>query len=399
MNQRPDADFEQILNEAGIPTSAEALAEKLQTEVVDAGCHLSNDSQMSPFWSWVRAAVVTPAVWLVRGLLAGFVLPNMFVATAARWALELKAWELNVSVKEAEKTQGNITFTKANADDAVTIVQGAIIQTLPIDGVIYQVQVLSDTVVDAGQLTGEVLTQAVEAGSAYNLPAGYFNIIPVELPGIIAAVNEADWITRLGANAETDEALALRLQNAFTSAGSWHIDDAYRSIIASVAGIRSDHVFFLNTGDITPGSAIAYILMEVGETPQATLDELNQHIMNDGHHGHGDIMICEAIPDKYHEVTATVVLVENLTEQETIIQLTEVEQRIRAAFRETEGFTDMTRTLPLSRFSLSQMGREIHNAMAPVTSILFIVDGEVQQDIISALEQPRLSTLSVSEEM
>ncbi|CAK2192955.1 Baseplate protein J-like domain-containing protein [Vibrio crassostreae] len=395
MSKRPNADFVEILSESGVPVTEDEFEAKLKQEVVGAGSKVSNDSEMSPFWRWVRAAVVTPCVWLIRTLLAEHVMPNMFVATAERWALELKAWEHDIEPKDAEKTQGNITLTKANAADAVTIEAGKMVQTLPIDGVVYQVRVLAETVIDAGQLTGKVLVEAFEAGAAFNLPAGYFNIIPEEIPGIVDAVNEPDWITQLGADAESDEELALRIQNAFTSSGEWHIDDVYRSIISSVAGIRSDNIYFNNTGDVIPGTAEALILMEVGATPQLVLDQLNDHIMAKGHHGHGDVLTCKAIPDTEHDVIADVVLVANLDEATKVNELLEVEDRIRAAFRETAAYPEMTRAKPESRFSLSLLGTEIHTNMAQVESVKFTVGGKVQEDIISDLEQPRLKTLTV----
>lgn len=395
MSKRPNADFVEILSESGVPVTEDEFEAKLKQEVVGAGSKVSNDSEMSPFWRWVRAAVVTPCVWLIRTLLAEHVMPNMFVATAARWALELKAWEHDIEPKDAEKTQGNITLTKANAADAVTIEAGKVVQTLPIDGVVYKTLVLAETVIDAGQLTGKVLVEAFEAGAAFNLPAGYFNIIPEEIPGIVDAVNEPDWITKLGADAESNEELALRIQNAFTSSGEWHIDDVYRSIISSVAGIRSDNIYFNNTGEVTPGTAEALILMEVGATPQPVLDQLNDHIMAKGHHGHGDVLTCKAIPDTKHDVIADVVLVANLDEATKVNEMLEVEDRIRAAFRETAAYPEMTRAKPESRFSLSQLGTEIHTNMAQVESVKFTVGGKVQEDIISDLEQPRLKTLTV----
>ncbi|TCW22640.1 baseplate J/gp47 family protein [Vibrio crassostreae] len=395
MSKRPNADFVEILSESGVPVTEDEFEAKLKQEVVGAGSKVSNDSEMSPFWRWVRAAVVTPCVWLIRTLLAEHVMPNMFVATAERWALELKAWEHDIEPKDAEKTQGNITLIKANAADAVTIEAGKVVQTLPIDGVVYQVRVLAETVIDAGQLTGKVLVEAFEAGAAFNLPAGYFNIIPEEIPGIVDAVNEPDWITKLGADAESEEELALRIQNAFTSSGEWHIDDVYRSIISSVAGIRSDNIYFNNTGEVTPGTAEALILMEVGATPQPILDQLNDHIMAKGHHGHGDVLTCKAIPDTEYDVIADVVLVANLDEATKVNELLEVEDRIRAAFRETAAYPGMTRAKPESRFSLSLLGSEIHTSMAQVESVKFTVGGKVQEDIISDLEQPRLKTLTV----
>ena len=395
MSKRPSADFIDILSESGVPVTEEEFEAKLKQEVAGAGSKVSNDSEMSPFWRWVRAAIITPCVWLIRTLLAKHVMPNIFVATAERWALELKAWEYDIVPKGAEKTQGNITLTKVNAADAVTVEAGAVVQTLPISGVVYKVRVLAETVIDSGQLTGKVLVEALEAGSDFNLPAGYFNIIPEQIPGIVDAVNEPDWITQLGANTESNEELALRIQNAFTSSGEWHIDDVYRSIISSVAGVRSDNIYFKNTGEVTPGTAEALILMEVGETPQAVINELNDHIMTKGHHGHGDVLTCKAIPDAEHDVLAEVILVESLDEQAQVNELLEVEGRIRAAFRETAAYPEMTRSKPESRFSLSLLGTEIHTNMTEVESVKFTVGGKVQEDIISGLEQPRLKTLTV----
>lgn len=397
MSSRPSADFTEILAASGIPTTESALETQLKAQVTGAGSNLSNDSTMSPFWSWVRAAVVTPTLWLINTLLAGYVLPNMFVATAERWALELKAWELNITAKDAVKTQGYITLTKSNAADAATVAAGSIIQTLPIDDVVYKLQVLAETVIGVGQETGLVLVEATEAGAAYNLAAGYYNILPEELPGITSATNAVDWITISGANAESDEELALRLQNAFTSSGSWHIDDAYRSIIASVAGIRSDNIYFENTGHITPGTATAYVLMEVGETPQATIDTLNEYITGGGYHGHGDILTVAAIPEQTYTIVADVVFGDNLDADLITAGLLEVEDRIRAAFRESAAYSEMTRANPSGRFSISKLGSEIHSSMATVESVKITIDGSVQADIVSSLTQPRINTLTVQE--
>lgn len=397
MSKRPTADFVDILAESGVPVTEEALEAKLKTEVTGAGSNLSNDSDMSPFWRWVRAAVVTPVVWLIRTLLAGYVMPNMFVATAERWALELKAWEFDVTPKAAVKTQGWITFTKESAEDEVSIAAGEIVQTTSIDGVIYKLLVIEDSVIAAGLTTGKILCEALEAGSEYNLAAGYFNILPKGISGIVSAVNEPDWIATLGANEESNDELALRLQNAFTSAGTWHIDDVYRSIIASVAGIRSDNIFFENTGNITPGSANAYVLMEVGATPQAVLDQLNEYIMDEGHHGHGDALTCLAIPDTNHVLIADVAFVSNLTDTQKVNEFLEIEDRIRAAFRETAAYKEMTRARPQSRLSISQLATEIHNSMDNVESVRITVDGEIQKDIVSLLTQPRIQQLTVRE--
>ncbi|MGF1719452.1 baseplate J/gp47 family protein [Vibrio kyushuensis] len=397
MSQRPQVDFVDILNQEGIPTTEEALTKQLEEDVEAAGSDISNDSDMSPFWRWVKSAVVAPVLYLINTVLALHVLPNAYVATAARWGLELKAWELDVEPKAAVKMQGDITLTKVNADDETTIDAGSIIQSPEIDGVVYRLFALEETVIAAGQLTGDVLCEAEFEGQAFNLAAGYYSVIPVEISGIESAVNQPNYITQLGADEEQDDELALRLQNAFTSSGDWHIDDVYRTIISNVAGIRSDNVYFQNTGHITPGTADAFILMEVGQTPQRILDDLNKYIMDDGHHGHGDVLTCKAIADKNVTVLAEVVLSKVEEESVRTDALLEVENRIRAVFRESAAYPTMTRTKPQSRFSLSKLGSEIHTAMDAVESMKFTVDGKIQEDIISALEQPRLESLTVTE--
>jgi hypothetical protein len=153
----------------------------------------------------------------------------------------------------------------------------------------------------------------------------------------------------------------------------------------------------LNTGHITPGTAIAYILMEVGATPQLILDQLNQHITSDGHHGHGDVLTCLAIPDQLYDVQAEVVFSKNLKVLQISNSLTEIDNRIRAAFRETEAFQEMTRANPNARFSVSKIATEIHNNMSLVESVKITVDGNIQEDIVSNLTEPRINTLSVQE--
>ncbi|EBV8267082.1 hypothetical protein ATR77_26000, partial [Salmonella enterica subsp. enterica serovar Rubislaw] len=62
---------------------------------------------------------------------------------------------------------------------------------------------------------------------------------------------------------------------------------------------------------------------------------------------------------------------------------------IRCAFRENSNY-DVVRTWPYSRFSFSQLGRELHNAFTLVDSVTFSL-----ADIESDLAIPRLNTLTV----
>lgn len=121
MNLRPTVDFMALLAKSGVPTTEAAMEAELKKEVEAAGSLITNDSDVSPFWRLVRGVVITPALWLIRTLLAGHVLPASFAATATDTYLDLKAWDVDLTRKAAQKTRGLVNFTKVNPAEAVTI--------------------------------------------------------------------------------------------------------------------------------------------------------------------------------------------------------------------------------------------------------------------------------------
>ncbi|OSM49816.1 phage protein, partial [Aeromonas salmonicida subsp. salmonicida] len=237
-------------------------------EVVAAGSLITNDSDVSPFWRLVRGVVITPALWLVRTLLAGHVLPNTFAATATDAYLDLKAWDVDLTRKPAQTTRGLVNFVKANPSEAATIPADIWISTERINGTIYRLKPLQAVVSPAGEAVAKVVCEAEHAGAAWNLAPGYYNLLSEPVTGILSARNDdKEWITTQGADAEGNDALGLRIQNQFSAVGRYHIDAIYRSMLASVAGIRADHIFFEHEAPRGPGTANAYILLEVGATP------------------------------------------------------------------------------------------------------------------------------------
>nr|WP_303396026.1 baseplate J/gp47 family protein [Aeromonas sp. A35_P] len=279
MNLRPNVDFMALLAEAGVPTTEQAMEAELKKEVVAAGSLITNDSDVSPFWRLVRGVVITPALWLIRTLLAGHVLPNTFAATATDAYLDLKAWDVDLTRKAAQKTRGVIHFVKVNPGEAVTIPADIWITTERINGTIYRVRPLQAVVSPAGEAVAKVVCEAEFAGSAWNLAPGYYNLLSEPVTGILSARNDdKEWITTQGADAEGNDALGLRIQNQFSAVGRYHIDAIYRSMLASVAGIRADHIFFEHEGPRGPGTANAYILLEVGATPASLINQLNDYV-------------------------------------------------------------------------------------------------------------------------
>lgn len=388
---RPSVDFLRLVEYTGIPTTEEALAAELAKEVEANGSLINNDSRMSPFWRLQRALVLKPALWLLRSLLVNHVLPNSFTATAKEHYLDLKAWDVDLIRKPATQARGKVAFTKVSSLDEVIVPAETLISTERINGITYQLRTLEHVTIPAGTDVGLVVCEALEPGTAFNLPAGYFNILPQSLPGINQVTTPEDWLIQPGADIEDDDALALRIQNQFSAVGRYHIDAVYRGMLAAVAGIRADHIFFEHEAPRGPGTANAYILMEVGPTPQALLDKLNNHVNTDGNHGHGDDLQCFALPYTEHPLVVDIWPDPFLgPEERTQLQLS-VETIIRAAFRETADYAEVTRVNPFSRFSFSRLTQQLHERLPQLDNLEFNLSS-----IVSGQSLPRLSSLTVN---
>ena len=392
MNLRPTVNFMALLAEAGVPTTEAAMEAELKKEVVAAGSLITNDSDVSPFWRLVRGVVITPALWLIRTLLAGHVLPNTFAATATDAYLDLKAWDVDLTRKAAQKTRGLVNFVKANPSDAVTIPADIWVTTERINGTIYRLRPLQAVVSPAGEAVARVVCEAELAGAAWNLAPGYYNLLSEPVTGILSARNDdKEWITTQGSDVESNDALGLRIQNQFSAVGRYHIDAIYRSMLASVAGIRADHIFFEHDAPRGPGTANAYILLEVGATPASLINQLNDCVGRQGNHGHGDDLFVMSIPETQHSLTLALWPQANLSDEQRAALKTGAENLVRAAFRQSADFPTVTRTWPRSRFSLSQLARELHSQFPQLLSLRF---GE--SDIVAGLAIPRLSSLEVT---
>lgn len=392
MNLRPTVDFMALLAEAGVPTTEAAMEAELKKEVVAAGSLITNDSDVSPFWRLVRGVVITPALWLIRTLLAGHVLPSAFAATATDTYLDLKAWDVDLTRKAAQKTRGLVNFVKANPSDAVTIPADIWVTTERINGTIYRLRPLQAVVSPAGEAVARVVCEAELAGAAWNLAPGYYNLLSEPVTGILSARNDdKEWITTQGSDVESNDALGLRIQNQFSAVGRYHIDAIYRSMLASVAGIRADHIFFEHDAPRGPGTANAYILLEVGATPASLINQLNDYVGRQGNHGHGDDLFVMAMPETQHSLTLALWPQANLSDEQKAALKAGAENLVRAAFRQSADFPAVTRTWPRSRFSLSQLAGELHSQFPQILSLRF---GE--SDIVAGLTIPRLNSLEVT---
>ncbi|ELY2683470.1 baseplate J/gp47 family protein [Cronobacter sakazakii] len=389
MTEKPQVDFEEVVKASGMPVTKEALRERFNGIVQEEGL-ITNTSSMSPFWRLITAIVTTPVLWL-KDVLVGTVLANMFVATASGQMLRLLAWAVNVTAKPATAAQGVIRFYKADAGAVVTVKAGTLIQTERINGTVYELATTADFTLAAGVASALIPVQATATGGAFNLAPGYYRILPVAVDGISHAVNETDWLTVPGADEESDDELRERCRNQFNLVGNYHTDAVYRSMIASVAGLSIDRIFFEHEAPRGPGTANAYLLLDTGVTSDPFIEAVNDYITTQGHHGHGDDMQCFAMPETRHTLAVTLYVrnLANLTAEEQSALRAGAENLIRCAFRENNEF-DVKKTWPFSRFSFSNLGRELHRQFAAIDSLAFSLT-----DIVSGLSVPRLDTLTV----
>ncbi|KAF1367127.1 baseplate J/gp47 family protein [Yokenella regensburgei] len=390
MTEKPQVDFEEVVKASGMPTTEDEVRTRFNAVVADEGL-ITNTSRMSPFWRLITAIVTAPVMWLKDALVA-VVMPGMFVATATGQMLRLLAWAVNVTPKPASRAEGVIRFFKEDVKQAVVVKAGTVVQTERINGKVYAVSVVADIAIPSGTANALLPVKATGTGGAYNLAPGYYRILPVAVDGISHVASEENWLTVPGADEESDDELRERCRNQFNLVGNYHTDAVYRSMIAGVAGLSIDRIFFEHDAPRGPGTANAYLLLDSGVTSAPFIDAVNDYINTQGHHGHGDDMQCFTMPETRHDLNVTVYVksLSNIEQEQRDGLKKGLENLIRCAFRENTDY-DVKKTWPFSRFSFSQLGREIHMTYPVTDSVEFSL-----ADITSELSVPRLNTLVVS---
>ncbi|HGJ5881559.1 MAG TPA: baseplate J/gp47 family protein [Arsenophonus nasoniae] len=384
---RPAIDYEQVLRESGMSVSEAEISDQFATLVHDEGL-ITNTSTMSPFWRLINTLVTRPVRWLNEALIH-VTLKNMYLATASGHWLDMFAWGVNLARKPATEAKGLIRFYRSAEAGSVTVPTGTLIQTERINGIIYRVKTVETKTIDTVSVLVPVIAES--AGGAYNLAPGYFRILPVAITGIDRVQNEDNWLLIPGANAESDKELRDRCRNQYNLVGNYHTDAVYRGMIANVVGLSIERIFFLHDASRGAGTANAYLLLDSGVTSQPFIDKVNDYINAQGHHGHGDDMQCFAMPETQHtlKITLFVQNLENFTAEELQKLKHDTGNLVRCAFRENTQYA-VKKTWPYSRFSFSNLGRELHKHFKVIDSIEFSLT-----DIVSTLNVPRLTSLTV----
>lgn len=384
--------FHDAMQAQGIPTTAEALTTKLEEIATEEGLAYKNPSDYSPFYRFLKLALVTPVLWLIEYVIR-VVMPSLYVKTAQGAALELRGWVYDTDIKQEEKLTGLISFIRASVNTSVTIPKGAIIKSAPIDGKVYRVITTEETEFTDGQLSAQVPVEAEEAGAAYNLAPGYLTILEEPITGISSVNNSDNWITSPGADREDDEDYRLRIRAKFTTVSDHHVNSVYKSIISAQIGFAYDRIFIDHTvAPRGPGSADAFVLFDAGVPGEDYLYQVNDYITTNGYHGHGDDIQVKSLPETQHDLTVTLWFPEGTAIETKTEVAADIEQIIRAAFRENSEYQNITRVKPFSRFSFQRLGAEILTAKPG--QLISIEWG--QSDIVSEMNIPRIASLTIT---
>lgn len=382
--------FREMVEESGIPTTEEGIKQNFEALTEKEG-FITNTSPYSPFWRLIKAVAVKPVKWLTDYMIED-ILPNLFVKTAKGKFLQVQAWSVGIDFKEATKTQGLVTFTKNDIAVSVTVPKGTVIQTERINDTIFKLITDEDATIEKGVISAKVPATAELAGAAYNLAEGYYCILPVAIAGIKGAVNADDWLSTAGADRENDDELRDRYRAKFSSVGKHHIDSVYKSLVSEIAGISIDRIYILHDAPRGAGTANIYLLLDRGVNSQPFIDKVNNYLMAQGYHGHGDDIRALKMPETEQVLTATLHFYAadsvSLNRQAEIKK--GVEQMIRCAFRENTLY-QVTKTYPYMRFSFSKLGEEIHQQFAELRSIEW-----GQGDVINLLNIPVIKELTVT---
>jgi uncharacterized phage protein gp47/JayE len=382
-------DFTKMVTDAGLPLT-EAQARALWNgEASSASSPFNNNSDYSPFWRAVLALVTAPVLWLVNQLLIKELLPNSFLKTASSVFLDLFGWAVDCERKGSASAQGVLTFSRVVTAGIVEIPIGTLVQSTNINGKVYSLKTTAPAAMNDGAATVQVQAVAVAAGGGYNLASGYYAIMPTPIAGVDAVVNGEGWLLVAGADKEADNDYRLRIRNQFTAVNQYHTDAVYTKIITSFANINTRNVFFEHGAPRGPGTANAYILLDTGEPSGALLNDIQAHVMDNGNHGHGDDLLLLAMPATTHDLTVTVVPVSFAGEDEKAELVADVENAVRAAFRENLQYP-MTTAEPFDVFSFSRMGGELHSLFLLLDSVHFDLD-----DIETGMNVPRLNSVTV----
>jgi len=373
-------------------------------DLTAAGSKVSNTSTFSPFWKFIDA-LLGKFFLLIRTLIIETVLPDIFLKTASGPAVDTQLWREGEERLDALKTVGLIEFTRDGSTGDLPVAAGVVIESPQIDGTIYRMITTEAVTIPDGTLTYQIQAEAEYAGDKWNLADGYYSILPVAVPGIVGVANLTDWIITPGRETESDDDARDRAwlkKQAAPYKKKFHTSTVYKLIVeeGSEGLVKLDHIIFQTDAPRGPGSADIYFYLESG-IPSATLvqqvdalvQQVDDYINVEENFGLQDNVQAFAIPDLATaiQITATP-LSPDLTAAEKTTLEADIENMIRAIFRENSEYPELDRVQPYGTLRLSKIITYLHNKFE-LESVTIDLPAA---DLVSDLELPTLSTVTIT---
>ena len=211
---------------------------QMQAALAAAGFPITAAKSGSVFYMLLR---IVAQFYIELRRLARSLLANGFVKTAAAGWLEAKAEDYSMARKQASKTRGVLTLSRASSTCAVKIPAGHVFKTsYDINGEQLCFIVTQDTVFKLGETSCGVPVEAEFAGSAYNCAKDTITETLINLESgadIISITNGGDWITKEGTDIENLEVFRERILNAWSGLATLPTADTYKAAAEAVEGV------------------------------------------------------------------------------------------------------------------------------------------------------------------
>jgi uncharacterized phage protein gp47/JayE len=227
----------------------------------------------------VFRTVVELAVETVSAVhdLALAVVPQGFLAWATGDWLIAKAADTATTPQEPRKARWTLVVSRAGTTGNVVIPAGSRYRTRTTalgDVLVYDQ--LEDVILLDGESATEVLVEALEVGTAYNVAPGAICEFVTVIPGVEAVTNPADGLVIEGLDDEDPESLRNRAQLQWPSLSRGAVREAYEAWAREVPGVVDVQVDDEHPrGD---GSVDVTIVGQAGAPTPDLLDEVDAHI-------------------------------------------------------------------------------------------------------------------------
>ena len=348
-------DFSQLLDKAGIPKDLETAKTQLKAELKRQNSELSNADENSAGLTLFSAILSNPTLQ-IRKTLEKEVLPGLFIKTAKGSWLDKLADQRKIARIQPSKAKGTITFYRVGTSGDLLIPKGTQVASQLINSKQYKLLTLANATITDGNSHVDIVCEALEPGSAYNLATGYYSVLFSAVSGVSRVSNLSNWLTKAGTDRESDEELRKRTRNKIADSANWHLTESYKSIIMSQTGVPYDLIFFDLTEPRGQGSADAYAILETGQLSNSLITKCNQYINDKGHHGLGDDMQFKAIPT----LNIDLIVEFQATSNQDAVK-TKIQNITRCAFRENADFELSQKITPMQTFYYQKLATDLQS--------------------------------------